>query len=117
MNELHVSCFAEKRFYEASRRSISSPLLLPTGRVSGRTGTSLLCTDMMNVSHASPARHGHYKRCAGALFIETLCMFSHETPDPSDRSPAEGSAANFVSSPAAAASEMLKRGEEKNVHF
>lgn len=45
--------------------------------------------------------------CAGALFIETLCMFSHETPDPSDQSPAEGSIANFVSFPAAA-SEMLK---------
>lgn len=34
-------------------------------------------------------------------------MFSHETPDPSDQSPAEGSIANFVSFPAAA-SEMLK---------
>lgn len=42
-----------------------------------------------------------------ALFIEILCMFSHETPDPSDQSPLRSSMANFMSSPAAA-SEMLK---------
>lgn len=47
-----------------------------------------------------------------ALFIEILCMFSHETPDPSEQSPLRRSTANFMSSPTAA-SEMLKWGGEK----
>lgn len=43
-------------------------------------------------------------------------MFSHETPDLSDQSSAEGGIANFMSYPAAA-SELLKWGEEKSVKF
>lgn len=54
-----------------------------------------------------------------ALFIETLSMFSHETPDPSNQSLlSRALGTNFMTSTAAAAlaSEILKEGG-KNVNF
>lgn len=43
---------------------------LPTGQLTGRSGSSLLYMDMLNVSHASLALQGHYEHLLSTIFRE-----------------------------------------------